>query len=214
MTAPATSAAHNPSAGIGSVAGLDKLQRTISDAGVRNFSATEICRLNHARLRPGEPGVVVPPSSMWPTMIPTLRLAEAIRAAWVDDIRLRGCDVTRCGISVISGYRPGWYNTRIGGAKESQHMRFAALDLTPINGEVGHFMRVAQLTVVSLGDSMRRVGFGRYDTFVHIDTGREQYTRWDERSERGKADHARYAIGGDLYNQAFPAQTGGAENKV
>jgi hypothetical protein len=137
-------------------------------------------------------------------MIPTLRLAEYIRDAWKDDIMMRGGDHTTCGLRVVSGYRPRWYNTRINGAPASQHMAFKALDLSPVNGELGHFMRVAQFAVSSLRESMRRVGFGRYDTFIHIDTGRTRFTWWDNRSERRKADHASYAIGGAQFKAAFP----------
>ena len=200
MTRPAD----NPAAGFGVAPGLDALQALVTASQIKNFSASEVCRLNPANLRPGEPRTSVPPESLWPGMIPTLRLAEYIRDAWKDDIVMRGGDHTTCGLRVVSGYRPRWYNTRINGAPSSQHMAFKALDLSPVNGELGHFMRVAQFAVSSLRESMRRVGFGRYDTFIHIDTGRTRFTWWDNRSERRKADHASYAIGGAQFKAAFP----------
>lgn len=200
MTRPAD----NPAAGLGVAPGLDALQALVTASQIKNFSASEVCRLNPANLRPGEPRISVPPESLWPGMIPTLRLAEYIRDAWKDDIMMRGGDHTTCGLRVVSGYRPRWYNTRINGAPASQHMAFKALDLSPVNGELGHFMRVAQYAVSSLRESMRRVGFGRYDTFIHIDTGRTRFTWWDNRSERRKADHASYAIGGAQFKAAFP----------
>jgi len=199
-----TRPADNPAAGFGVAPGLDALQALVTASQIKNFSASEVCRLNPANLRPGEPRISVPPESLWPGMIPTLRLAEYIRDAWKDDIMMRGGDVTRAGIAVVSGYRPRWYNTRIKRAPSSQHMAFKALDLSPVNGELGHFMRVAQFAVSSLRESMRRVGFGRYDTFIHIDTGRTRFTWWDNRSERRKADHASYAIGGAQFKAAFP----------
>lgn len=200
MTRPAD----NPAAGFGTAPGIDALQALITASEIKNFSASEVCRLNPANLRDGEPRISVPPESLWAGMIPTLRLAEYIREGWKEDIAMRGGDPTTCGLRVVSGYRPRWYNTRINGAPSSQHMAFKALDLSPVNGEIGHFMRVAQYAVSSLRESMRRVGFGRYDTFVHIDTGRTRFTQWDNRSERRKADHASYAIGGAQFKAAFP----------
>lgn len=200
MTRPAD----NPAAGFGTAPGLDALQALITASEIKNFSASEVCRLNPANLRDGEPRISVPPESLWAGMIPTLRLAEYIREGWKEDIAMRGGDPTTCGLRVVSGYRPRWYNTRINGAPQSQHMAFKALDLSPVNGEIGHFMRVAQYAVSSLRESMRRVGFGRYDTFIHIDTGRTRFTQWDNRSERRKADHASYAIGGAQFKAAFP----------
>lgn len=194
----------NPAAGFGTAPGLDGLQALITASGIKHFSAAEICRLNPANLRVGEPRVSVPPESQWAGMIPTLRLAEYIRDSWREDIAMRGGDPTTCGLRVVSGYRPRWYNTRINGAPSSQHMAFKALDLSPVNGEMGHFMRVAHYAVSSLRESMRRVGFGRYDTFVHIDTGRSRFTWWDNRNDRRKADHARYAVGGSEFVAAFP----------
>lgn len=195
---------NDPTAGFGTAPGLDALQALITASEIKNFSASEVCRLNPANLRDGEPRISVPPESLWAGMIPTLRLAEYIREGWKEDIAMRGGDLTTCGLRVVSGYRPRWYNTRINGAPSSQHMAFKALDLSPVNGEIGHFMRVAQYAVSSLRESMRRVGFGRYDTFVHIDTGRTRFTQWDNRSERRKADHASYAIGGAQFKAAFP----------
>lgn len=200
MTRPAD----NPAAGFGTAPGIDALQALITASEIKNFSASEVCRLNPANLRDGEPRISVPPESLWAGMIPTLRLAEYIREGWKEDIAMRGGDPTTCGLRVVSGYRPRWYNTRINGAPSSQHMAFKALDLSPVNGEIGHFMRVAQYAVSSLRESMRRVGFGRYDTFIHIDTGRTHFTQWDNRSERRKADHASYAIGGAQFKAAFP----------
>lgn len=183
----------DPKAALG-LAGLDKLQSLLVSTGIRNFSAAEICRLNRARLTSEEPSVIVPPSELWPNIVPTLRLAESIRAAWAIDIGNRGGDVTRCGLSVISGYRPAWYNLRVGGAAKSQHVRFAALDLSPANGEIGRFLKVAISTIDSIGEGNRIVGLGKYDTFVHIDTGRSSRTTWDNRTNRGRADHARFEV--------------------
>lgn len=197
---------NDPTAGFGTAPGLSDLQRHITVSQVRNFSAAEVCRINRARLHAGESDIAVPPREMWDNMIPTLRLAERIRAAWVDDIRQRGGDVTRCGIGVLSGYRPPWYNARVGGALLSQHMAFKALDIHPGNRELGHFMRVVTMTLAAERD-LRAIGVGRYDTFVHIDTGRSVFTKWDNRSDRAKADHARYAVGGPEFRSVATATT-------
>lgn len=189
---------------------IDRLQSLITSSGIRNFSAAEICRLNRARVIPPEAAISCPPVDLWPNMIPTLRLAEAIRAAWHRDIGNRGGDVTRCGLSVISGYRPDWYNRRVKGAPRSQHVRFSALDLSPINGEFGRFLRVASATIEAMGDGKRVVGFGRYDTFIHVDTGRVAFTNWDNRSEAARAEHARFT---DPRTGAVAATQSSADNQ-
>ena len=93
---------------------LEDLQTALTAAGVGNFSAHEITYLPKEK----PPRCIVPQD---PTMLDNLLrvafLAQAIR--------------TELGapLSVSSGYRPDWYNTAVGGAPSSAHLRAAAIDL-------------------------------------------------------------------------------------
>ncbi|MGE0363075.1 MAG: D-Ala-D-Ala carboxypeptidase family metallohydrolase [Vicinamibacterales bacterium] len=64
---------------------------------------------------------------------------------------------------VLSGYRTPRHNTRIGGARNSQHVQGRALDLLPPKG-----WTVLQLAAVARTIPAIR-GLGFYRTFLHID---------------------------------------------
>ncbi|QIG65729.1 baseplate hub subunit and tail lysozyme [Ochrobactrum phage vB_OspM_OC] len=71
--------------------------------------------------------------------------------------------------SITSAYRTAAYNARLNGAaKASQHIQGRALDIpySTIGGR-GNVFKFAQYAV-----RCGFVGFGLYDTFIHIDTGR------------------------------------------
>ena len=87
----------------------------------------------------------------------------------LDDIR----DVTGKPMTVNSGYRSPAYNKEIGGAEHSQHKLYKAADIHIDSQEEGdEIERLAK--VFGIG------GVGRYNTFIHLDTGRERY--WDNRT--------------------------------
>jgi len=72
-----------------------------------------------------------------------------------------------------SAYRSPAYNASIGGAKHSMHLLGRAYDI-PI---------LPNMSREQIHDTAREVGFtgfGDYNTFVHIDTGRPRY--WDLRT--------------------------------
>lgn len=73
-------------------------------------------------------------------------------------------------IRIISGYRCEAYNTKINGAKFSQHMLGKAADITIDNVSIIHIMAAANLLFYA-------DGVGRYDSFIHVDT-RGTRTRW------------------------------------
>jgi hypothetical protein len=67
-------------------------------------------------------------------------------------------------LSITSAYRSPEYNSRIGGAGNSMHMYGRAFDISLRSiGDVRTFVQ----TAVKCGF----VGFGLYDSFIHIDTG-------------------------------------------
>jgi len=73
-------------------------------------------------------------------------------------------------IKVHSGYRNPKYNTRIGGAKESQHMQGKAADIT-VQGYTPE-------QVAKLAEEVGFDGIGLYKTFCHVDV-RGHNARWN-----------------------------------
>ncbi|GAB4176782.1 MAG: hypothetical protein Fur006_07990 [Coleofasciculaceae cyanobacterium] len=70
-------------------------------------------------------------------------------------------------IYITSGYRPPYANRAVGGARNSQHLYFRALDMQPLNGEyrkLWEVLKAAQFT--GLGDA---VFMGRNKGFFHSD---------------------------------------------
>ncbi len=72
-------------------------------------------------------------------------------------------------LRVNSGYRTPDYNAKVGGAKNSWHMKAGALDL--------HCNEYSAAILADLYEGLIRIGvvpdggIGRYATFVHIDIG-------------------------------------------
>ena len=97
-----------------------------------------------------------PPQGMDPKV---LELFEAIREA-----------AGGSPIHINSGYRCPVHNKNVGGAKNSQHMRGTALDLTPRHISVKALHRIADRLNA-------KGGVGLYRTFVHVDT-RGRKSRW------------------------------------
>lgn len=107
----------------------------------------------------------LPPVSMWPAMVPTLRLALMLR----DRMRAAGAR----GLAVHAAYRPH------GGEAGSRHKHNAALDLDLLPGDghlAGVFARAAAVLWREHEDL--QVGLGTYapegrlwTNRVHLDTG-------------------------------------------
>lgn len=106
--------------------------------------------------------------SMWriTRAIPLAEVFEAIRYA--------------CGdkpITVVSAYRTLSHNTKVGGAKTSQHMEGRALDLRPPYGMTVDEFYEKIVELIERGIMIR--GLGKYRTFVHIDIRPTQkLARW------------------------------------
>jgi zinc D-Ala-D-Ala carboxypeptidase len=71
-----------------------------------------------------------------------------------------------------SAYRSESHNKRVGGAKNSQHRLGKAFDI-PITS------RMTRELIHEKAKEVGFTGFGDYNAFVHIDTGRARY--WDGR---------------------------------
>jgi hypothetical protein len=80
------------------------------------------------------------------------------------------CEVVLAGLgkcSIMSGYRSYAYNTKVGGAKNSDHMKGQAVDMLPPNGmSVEQFAQWIEKNIPNIA------GIGRYPThstpFVHV----------------------------------------------
>ena len=78
-------------------------------------------------------------------------------------------------VRVISGYRTKKYNTRIGGARRSQHMLAKAADIK-ISGMSPKEIKTLIEQLIKEGKMMKG-GVGLYRTFVHYDV-RGWNARW------------------------------------
>lgn len=131
-----------------------ELQMFLKEHGVEHFTAAEVAQVD------------VPPTHMWPFILPTLRVASEVRK-W-EEVRF---------VIVTSGYRSRKHNERVGGAPSSLHMRFNALDIIPVpaDRELDVFRPTDlqrfrdRIEDSQLGPFM---GIGLYETFLHIDTRR------------------------------------------
>lgn len=135
------------------------LQQVLDDYQIRFFRAGELTLLRrfgtHAEV----------PKALIPNIIPTVRIADTIRAAYGSPIL------------VVSGMRPDSYNKLVGGSPTSEHTVFKALDLRPADGDMARFRVIVAAVVQAYRDMGVNVGLGYYNTFIHIDTNAIGKTR-------------------------------------
>ncbi|MEM9309837.1 MAG: D-Ala-D-Ala carboxypeptidase family metallohydrolase [Pseudomonadota bacterium] len=117
---------------------------------------------------------VFPPDEKWDAIIPTLRLVRDEVIPVIGEVE------------VASAYRGEAVNECVGGAKRSQHRRFTALDLVPLDAtdKREHFTRLCRMHEGLSAQS--RMGLGAYfepnnpaknkTGRFHIDSG--GYRRW------------------------------------
>ena len=129
------------------------LQEMLEGYEIKHFDAREIARRT------------LPPRALWARIIPTLQVAERLRAQ--DEVSY---------IVVSSGYRDPDHNEQVGGAPRSLHVSFNALDIIPMRSSTE---RTPIHTIVKLLEKdpyYPFMGIGVYNSFVHIDT-RGLFTR-------------------------------------
>jgi N-acetylmuramoyl-L-alanine amidase len=130
-----------------------RFQRFLNRHKVIYFSAKEVLFLGASNtfLRCNE----IPPDALWPNILPAIKAADEIRA--------------RVGVPVriLSGYRNAAYNRAVGGARNSLHTQFRALDLTA-RIAIPDLHRAA---VAVRNDGIFDGGIGVYTGFIHIDNG-------------------------------------------
>lgn len=122
---------------------------------LRHFSAAELLTkgASNGRLQLNTD----PPRDLWNN------IRDAALAA--DEARHR----LGSGLVIASAYRSPAYNHAVGGASNSYHLRFQALDLRPADGDVARLHRTLR-DLRAEGFAGAR-GIGRYATFCHIDNG-------------------------------------------
>lgn len=107
----------------------------------------------------------IPPRRLWPSMVSTLRYIRDELVPVTGPVR------------VVSGYRDPVANKCFKGASASRHLRFAALDLTPVR-PLSRAELIARLCPLHARTGARfDIGLGIYRvTRFHIDTA--GYRRW------------------------------------
>jgi N-acetylmuramoyl-L-alanine amidase len=142
-----------------------RLERFIDDLGLRFFSGSEFTPY-WSRVRNGVRNSV-PPENLWRNIVPTLVVLDRFRAEIGSPVDL------------LSTYRSEAYNNAIGGARESQHTRFRAIDFTCRRGTPTQWAQILRgyrgdtFTNPLTGDTFKfHGGIGVYPSrfFVHLDT--------------------------------------------
>lgn len=146
----------------------DAVDSMLEARGVQFFQASELMP-RHALPNPDSDSFSMTLALMVTNILPTVHYADLLRETF---------GPTR----VTSGYRCHKYNKSVGGAPNSLHTEFNALDLQPASGDPDLWARYLH----TIGQT-RAGGLGVYhdSNFVHIDTrflmfGRPA-TTWEER---------------------------------
>ena len=120
-----------------------------NDQGFENFKAHELIAY-FKRTRN-----TYPPGEMWDNIVPALRVLDELR------------NVLEKPITITSSYRAPAYNSACGGAPNSQHLFFRAIDFQAKDTTPHECYKI----LMGWRDAgMFRGGLGLYSTFVHIDT--------------------------------------------
>jgi len=141
----------------------EPLDHYLDRMGCPHWTAWELTYLKNWRRN------VVPARPNWPNIVATLRLAEILRD-----------ELGGHGLHTGNGYRPRSYNAEAGGAQNSQHIDFRAMDIDlqgPQAAGAGAqraLYEVSARLFCTYGRALE-MGLGFYaptrGTRVHIDTG-------------------------------------------
>ena len=131
--------------------------------GFRHFGAHEFTRYFGA-VRKGVKNSA-PPKKLWKNIVPTLRVVDDLRESFGQPC------------TILSSYRSSDYNRTVGGAAQSQHLQFNALDIT-IKGVSAKRVYERLLQWRSEGRFKGGIGYYPSSGFVHLDTRGRNATWW------------------------------------
>ena len=133
----------------------EELEQFIDSNGFKHFRGAELTPY-WSRKRNGVSNAV-PPRNLWPDILPTLRVIDELRDRLGAPIRL------------LSTYRSPDYNRAVGGARQSYHMKFVAIDFACDQGKPDQW---ADALKDMRKAGVFRGGVGVYpgSGFVHVDT--------------------------------------------
>lgn len=99
-----------------------------------------------------------PPEALWPNVVPLVKVLQEFRARIGAPVKL------------LSVYRSPAYNSCIGGAAESHHMKFHAADFVVLKQGTGPIDWARVLDQMRGSENIFKGGLHAYRTFVHVDT--------------------------------------------
>jgi len=136
---------------------IARFRQFLGPLGLRHFDPAEFLTLGGSHFGGGAAHGLnaPPPETLWPNLVPTARLLDALRE------RL-GVPVT-----ISSAYRTAAYNRAVGGAANSWHRQFIACDIKANGASPA---KVANALAEMRGQGFFRGGIGRYSSFTHVDT--------------------------------------------
>lgn len=115
---------------------------------------------------------------IWPSFTPKEIACKGTGLIYIDkpsmDKLQKFRDLVGVPVIVNSGYRSEQHNKAVGGAVNSFHRKGKAFDIRITPSLPRSVIHEAAIKVGFMG-------FGDYDSFVHIDTGSPRY--WDERKK-------------------------------
>lgn len=113
------------------------------------------------------PPYAIPPDSLWPLIIPTLKLLQE------EIIPLIG------EVEIVSGFRTPEYNELAGGASGSRHLFFQAVDVVPLTQIPKDELKKRLQQFWYEHGEQYNLGLGLYDyTRFHVDTWK--YRNWGD----------------------------------
>jgi len=109
----------------------------------------------------------MPPDSLWPLIIPTLKLLQEEIIPLVGEVE------------IVSGFRTPGYNELAGGASRSRHLFFQAVDVVPLTQIPERKLKKRLRKFWYKHGEQYNLGLGLYDyTRFHIDTWK--YRNWGD----------------------------------
>ncbi|MEW5927400.1 MAG: D-Ala-D-Ala carboxypeptidase family metallohydrolase [Gemmatimonadota bacterium] len=140
-----------------------EFERFVDGLGLASFRGSEFTPY-WSRTRNGVSNSA-PPPELWGNIVPTLAVLQHFRADFGSPVHL------------LSTFRSREYNRAVGGAKNSQHVRFRAIDFSVSSGTPAQWAkrlrsyRGRRFAIPGTAGTFEfKGGIGVYSGFVHVDT--------------------------------------------